>query len=30
MRRNKNLANMIKHVSEYSNERKYKATESKK
>lgn len=25
MRRNKNLANMIKHVSEYSNERKYKA-----
>ena len=25
MRRNKNLVNMIKHVSEYSNERKYKA-----
>lgn len=25
MRRNKSLANMIKHVSEYSNERKYKA-----
>lgn len=25
MRRNKNLINMIKHVSEYSNERKYKA-----
>lgn len=24
MRRNKNLVNMIKHVSEYSNERKYK------
>lgn len=25
MRRNKNLVNMLKHVSEYSNERKYKA-----
>lgn len=25
MRRNKNLVNMIKHVSEYSNERKYKS-----
>lgn len=25
MRRNKNLVNMIKHVSEYNNERKYKA-----
>lgn len=25
MRRNKSLANMLKHVSEYSNERKYKA-----
>ena len=25
MRRNKSLINMIKHVSEYSNERKYKA-----
>ena len=25
MRRNKNLVNMIKHVSEYANERKYKA-----